>query len=674
MKPSEILIDKLVPANKAKQFATRDIFTGEDLLNFLPRDYSDRSQLTGIQIDQESTVLVDLKKVDYKYGGGKQYIVGNGFLAGGETPVVIKWWNTYIYEQLKELAGKRIMVSGKVTYSTYSKCFEFSSPKEWTDDLENGLKIYPRYLTIKGMSAAYHAEVLERVFAEAGKLEEVAPPELCRKYDLMPYDDAMRELHYPSSQEQLQKAKNRLIWNDLFYYASRVELDYTEMALGSPFQFHFLQKYAAARDALPFRLTADQDKTLDAILATVRSGMRVNALIQGDVGSGKTIIAFLLMIAAAENGYQAALMAPTQILAKQHYEDLKKIAEKLGFEVGFVSGLKMKKAEQQKLEDGLSSGRIRLIVGTQALLSAGITFSKLALVITDEEHRYGVEQRETLTQKAAMGVHVVSMSATPIPRTLAQSIYGSRLSVYAVKTKPAGRKPVVTGIAQDMDRVYNYIYNEVESGHQIYIICPLVTENEKVQGLLSVEECQEQYSQVLAPYGVRIGSVSGKTKKKDAQAVLDAFAAGEIDVLVSTTLVEVGVNVPNATGIIIHNAERYGLAQLHQLRGRVGRSSLESVCCLISSDPANARLNVLCQTNDGFEIAEADLSLRGAGDLIGIKQSGVEKYLSLATVHADMYSEIQQDVQNMIRQGYTCPLMDKAAADRAAGLGGEFED
>lgn len=670
-----MLLKDIVPERKAKQFASRNIYSTEDLLEFFPKAYNDRTALTGVLLDsnEESVVMVQIDTIRYRGNYKKSYIQASGKIHNENTPITILWWNDYLYEKVKDLEKKTILICGKIESYNSTSCgriLQMSNPSAWTEDIQSGLKIYPKYASIKGMSQDYHANTLEIAYKMQNPLYDPLGQDLCNKYSLMSYYDAIKQMHYPDSMELLKEAQKRILWNELFYFAMRIELDYCNMSVGSQFQFPILRYYNQVKQSLPFTLTMDQESTLNGILQTIQDGRRVNALVQGDVGSGKSIVAFLLMIAACENDYQAVLMAPTQILAHQHYEDIKKLVEPFGIDVAFVSGKKLKKAEQKQLEDGVSNGSIRLIVGTQALLSQGLEFKNLALIVTDEEHRYGVKQRESLVQKASGGVHVISMSATPIPRTLAQTLYGSRLDIYSIKTKPAGRQPVLTGLYNGMDLIYEYICKQTENHRQIYIICPLVEDNEKIENVQSVESVYAMYQKALAPYGVRIAAVTGKTKKTEASQILNDFTNGDIDVLVSTTLVEVGVNVPSAVGIIIHNAERFGLAQLHQLRGRVGRSSLPSTCCLVSDDRNNERLKVLCSTNDGFEIAEADLKLRGAGDFIGTKQSGTEKYLSMAISHSTEYQQIQAEVRAMLREGRTCPLLEKAIEDKNSGVGG----
>ena len=445
---------------------------------------------------------------------------------------------------------------------------------------------------------------------------------------------------------------------------------YRSMALGSPFALPMVVKTMGILAKLPFQLTPDQDTAFRSMLRDMQQGHRVNALIQGDVGCGKTIIAILLMLAIAENGYQAVLMAPTQILAFQHYEKLSAYAAMMGLDVAYMGGT-MGKRQRTKILDGLASGKIRLAVGTQALLTGDVQFKRLALAITDEEHKYGVVQRNALIEKAATGIHTVSMSATPIPRSLAQTIYGSRLQLYQIRTKPAGRQPVLTGIAASQERVYSFIRSVVAGGHQAYVVAPMVEQGE-IPGVLSVEELTTMYQTALGLSGITIEAVTGKNKKQEATEIMERFRSGQTKVLIATTVIEVGVDVPNATAIVIHNAERYGLSQLHQLRGRVGRGSDKSVCVLVSEDRENPRLKVMCETTDGFVVAQEDLQQRGAGDFLGIRQSGTERFLSLAIQNPELYAKAQKAAVDMLTTGISYPLLEDAIRDTLDGVGGNM--
>ena len=312
-------------------------------------------------------------------------------------------------------------------------------------------------------------------------------------------------------------------------------------------------------------------------------------------------------------------------------------------------------------------------MGTQALLTSSYQFHRLALILEDEEHKYGVLQREALVNKAAEGVHTVELSATPIPRTLALAIHGSRKQLFSIKAKPAGRQPIKTGIAKSIESVYQYLRRDITGKkHQAYVVCPMISANEKVPGVAAVEEVYLNYARALSPYGIRVAVVTGKTKKEEAAQILRDFEDNKISVLVSTTVVEVGINVPNATAMVIHNAERFGLAQLHQLRGRVGRGADPGICVLVSEERSNDRLNALCNHTDGFKIAEIDLELRGAGNFLGTQQSGTEKFLALALTHPQEYEDAQNAARKILDGGESCAVLDKAISDWHDKTGGEM--
>ena len=372
-------------------------------------------------------------------------------------------------------------------------------------------------------------------------------------------------------------------------------------------------------------------------------GNRVDARVQGDVGCGKTVVAQIAALGMAMNGYQCAVMCPTLVLAEQHFADFTKFLARFGLNAVFLHG-GMKIREEKKALAAIQSGEADVIVGTHSIFADKVKYKKLGLVIVDEEHRFGVEQREGLKQKAKDGVHNISMSATPIPRTLATTLYGEGTEIINIHTMPAGRKPVKTIVWSNENTCMESVYKQIKQGHQCYIICPLIedSDSETLAGVESVETTAQNLKAWFAKYpGVRIETISGDMKAKDVQAGIEAFAAGNADILISTTIVEVGVNIPNSTVIVIKNAERFGLAQLHQLRGRVGRSSYQSYCVLLSQDKENERLQTMASTTDGFKIAEKDLELRGTGQILGVKQSGKDVYMEMMLKYPKLYKEIR---------------------------------
>ena len=655
-----------IPKAKLAQLHRAKIFTTEDLIRFWPRKYIDRSSLTGIQEKgAESVFCMRLDKVflrDYS----KSVLEAWGTTDGTTVEIKVVWFNKpYMFHEINQMRGSYVLVCGKAVYvenAPYKPYYQVVSPEVFTHYTPSDLKIYPKYKKVKGMSDEYLISLISDAF-NWDPLTETLPKSILQKYNLLPAATMARELHNPTDDKMLESAMRRRNWDDLLYFAARIELNKRHSAAGSPYNLPDIRLMRKAQETLPFRLTEDQQATLESCIQYVRSGRRLNALIQGDVGCGKTVVAVLLMAAFAASGLQAVLMAPTQLLAQQHYEYLQSVLGPQGLTVRLVSGKKLRAKEQSALEKELAEGTCQIVVGTQALLSEKYKFKTLALIIEDEEHKYGVLQRKQLADKAAMGTHTIKMSATPIPRTLAQVIYGDDLQLYSIRTKPSGRKPTITGVARNQQAVFDFAANEIAHGHQLYVVCPMISANERVEGVASAEEVFKMYDDYFAPKGIAVAMVTGKTKKAEAEQIFANFEQNNISILVSTTVIEVGINVPNSTGIIIHNAERFGLAQLHQLRGRVGRGSTRGICVFVTEDRENMRLQAMCSSNDGFKIAELDLEQRGAGDLIGCEQSGFEHYLSLALTHPDDYAQAKEAAAYLLDNGESCKIAERAYQD-----------
>lgn len=671
-----------LPDNKLKQLIRAGFTCVEDLYSTYPKRYRDRTALTGIRLNGEETVTcVLVKSVSFHGSYGKATLVKAICIEKGTGSLIhVLWFNQhYLYEELKHFENTHMVLAGNVVFAPANygnpDHFECNTPTLFLPMDANPLRIYPEYKKVQGMSAEFYSEkCVRRAYHLLGAPQELLPQNILSQYGLIGTSDMMRSLHWPKSIPDLKAALNRKLWDDLIYFALRIELNYLGVSRGSPYNLISLQKMAAIRGALPFELTEDQASCLEESIRLIQDGRRLNALIQGDVGCGKTIISVLLMAAFAENGYQAALMAPTQILAQQHFDTLTELLSSHGFRIAMVSGQKLRKKEQAALEQGIADGTYQIVVGTQALLSANYQFRNLALVVEDEEHKYGVLQKQALTEKASAGTHMVTMTATPIPRTLARTIYGDNIQLFSIRTKPSGRLPVKTGIQNDLVRIHSFLINEIlTKGSQAYVVCPMIAPSEKVEGVATAEETFLKYKRALEqPHGIKVALVTGKTKKSDAQQILADFVQNKISVLVTTTVIEVGVNVPNANTIVIHNAERFGLAQLHQLRGRVGRGIEQGWCVMVSRDITNPRLETMCNHTDGFEVAEMDLKLRGAGDLIGNKQSGTERYLALALCHAEIYEETQKIAKQLLLEGSNCPMVSWAVEDHKNNIGGDL--
>ena len=518
-------------------------------------------------------------------------------------------------------------------------------------------RILPIYPLTRGISNNLLAGLTLRCVEEcAGQVEETLPAGLRREHALAAAEFACRNIHFPRDEEALELARRRLIFEELFCLACGMALLRTgrTCAEGVPFSTPPVEEFLAL---LPFSLTAAQRRAMEEVAADTASGAPMNRLVQGDVGSGKTMVAAYGAWLAAKNGGQCALMAPTELLAEQHFRSLAPLLGRAGVRVGLLTGSVKGKARKE-LYAALAAGEVDLVVGTHALLSEGVAFSNLALAITDEQHRFGVAQRAALAAKAGRTPHVLVMSATPIPRTLALIIYGD-LEVSVIDELPPGRTPVETYVVGEdkRQRMYRFVRKLVGQGRQAYLVCPAVEEGEESpgepggEGLKAAVPYAEHLKSEVFP-DLRVGLVHGKMKARDKDAAMTAFAAGELDVLVSTTVIEVGVDVPNAALMVVENADRFGLSQLHQLRGRVGRGKHQSYCVLMTSThsaESRERLRVLAKTADGFRIAEEDLKLRGPGDFFGQRQHGLPQ-LGIADLAADMrvLKEAQQAAQALL--------------------------
>ena len=498
--------------------------------------------------------------------------------------------------------------------------------------------ILPVYALTHGISNNLLAGLARRCVDEcAGQLEEVLPGPLRREHALAAAEFACRNIHFPRDEEALELARRRLIFEELFYLTCGMALLRTrrDEAAGVPFAIPPVEEFLAL---LPFPLTGAQRRVMDEIAADVSAGPPMNRLVQGDVGSGKTMVAAYGAWLAAKNGRQCALMAPTELLAEQHFRSLAPLLEQASLRVGLLTGAVKGRARKELLA-ALAAGELDLLIGTHALLSEGVDYAELGLVITDEQHRFGVAQRAALSAKARRPPHVLVLSATPIPRTLSLVIYGD-LDVSVIDELPPGRTPVQTFVVGEdkRQRMYGFVRKLVGEGRQAYIVCPAVEEGEDEGAGLKAATTYAQGLQTEVFPDLRVGLVHGKMKPREKDAVMTAFAGGELDVLVSTTVIEVGVDVPNAALMVVENADRFGLSQLHQLRGRVGRGKHQSYCVLVTSTrnpDSRARLKVLTKTTDGFQIAEEDLKLRGPGDFFGQRQHGLPQ-LRIADLAGDM--------------------------------------
>ena len=548
------------------------------------------------------------------------------------------------------MQGEDVYVGGSLSYSEEYRKYQINNPIVFTQDKDKAFGIYPVYSSIKGMSMDYLASSIETALSVVDKTDKYEAKVLS-DFKLVGQDDLYRCIHKPNSPEDVKKAKLRLIFEELYDFAYQTELDYVRSSLTSPYLIRKTDVLDGFLSGLSYSLTDDQAGTLKEILDISKDGKRINALIQGDVGCGKTIVAVCLMIAFAENGYQSVLLAPTSVLAEQHYLEIKEYCEKLGFECAYlVNGLTAR--ERKKNLKKIESGEALFIVGTHSVLSDEVVYNKLGLVITDEEHRFGVSQREHLLSDD--NIHSVTMSATPIPRSLGLTMYGKNMNIYTIKTMPNGRKKVKTQIYHNNQLEFEFIRQQIEAGRQAYIVCAMKEDKsednkDKSVKIESVDELKEMADTYLSAYGIKSEVLTGSTDKNEKVNILARFNNNETQILIATTVVEVGVNNPNASVIVIRNAERFGLATLHQLRGRVGRGSYQSYCLLDSEERDNDRLKVIEETNDGFVVAQKDLEQRGSGDFIGTKQSGENKCAMLMLAYPKYYQSIERYVEAKVK-------------------------
>ncbi|MBR2851478.1 MAG: ATP-dependent DNA helicase RecG, partial [Anaerotignum sp.] len=548
--------------------------------------------------------------------------------------VGVLWYNQpYMKNSLK--IGEWYLFSGKLQKKYGRK--EILSPEvERIGENFAGGRILPVYPASEGISQKMLRNLMEEALSRmSGGMREELPLWLRKEYKLAERNFAIENIHFPKTEQGFYDARRRLVFEELFVL--QTALFQLKNTLEDSGEGIVLKKKKALQEAealLPFALTNAQKRVLKEMEKDMTSGKIMNRLVQGDVGSGKTAVAMVAAYWAIQNGYQATIMAPTEVLANQHFEAFKTIFEPAGIKVVLLTGSLKAKEKREALEQ-VKSGEAQMIVGTHAVIQKGVEYRKLGLAITDEQHRFGVRQRSTLADKGE-NVHTLVMTATPIPRTLALILYGD-LDISIIDELPPGRQKIDTSAVDSRyhQRIYTFIQKHVKEGRQAYVICPMIEENEKLE-VQNVLDYTEELTKELPE--CRVACVHGKMKAKEKQEIMDGFAAGKIDVLVSTTVIEVGINVPNATIMLIENAERFGLAQLHQLRGRVGRGSEKSYCILVSDTKtkvAKERMKTMTESEDGFIISEKDLKLRGPGEFFGIRQHGLPE-LKIADLYKDM--------------------------------------
>lgn len=639
----------------AKLFEKIAVYTVRDLLDHFPRDYEEfGSPLKAAKAPLNLPVTLELTVLSgFQWKKVRQLSIGTGMAADDTGRVSITFFNApYLKNVIK--SGGVYLMRGKLKMER--GMLHMDQPKLYTHEEYRKItgSLQPRYGLTFGLTNHTVAKAMKQALCAVND-GEYLPDEIIREYQLISRREAYQGIHFPKSGEELLRARKRLSFDEFFLFLIRLRMlkEENEDQLSS---YPMIETADAGRlmEALPYRLTDAQLRVWEEIKADLVSGKSMNRLVQGDVGSGKTILAFLSLLMTVSNGYQGALMAPTEILARQHYEQMTEMTERyhLPFHPVLLTG-SVSASRRKKLYDRIESGDANVVIGTHALIQEKVSYRKLALVITDEQHRFGVKQRETLSDKGGHA-HVLVMSATPIPRTLAIILYGD-LRLSAVDELPSGRLPIKNCVVNTgyRKKAYEFIEKEVGNGHQAYVVCPMADAGEETEMIENVVDYSAKLKNELSGR-IHVEYLHGKMKPAEKNRIMEEFSAGNIDVLVSTTVVEVGVNVPNATVMVVENAERFGLAQLHQLRGRIGRGKAQSYCIFISgndSQRAMDRLKILNCSNDGFYIAEEDLKLRGPGDLFGIRQSGVMEF-KIADIYQDstLLKKISSTVDRILRE------------------------
>ena len=635
---------------RKKEILSRElgIRTYRDLLEYFPYKYVDRTKVYLISELSPDMPFIQIKGRIIRFeetetGKRRKRVIAH--FTDGHGICDLVWFNgtKYVYQNYQ--LNREYVVFGKP--AVFNGRFQFSHPD--IDDAAqlqlNDMGMQPFYITTEKMKkAGITSRAMEKLTKTLiGKLseplEETLPPFITSHLHLISRDAALRKIHYPRSVDDTQRARVRLKFEELFYvqlnilrYASdhrRKYRGYIFNRIGAQFNWFYTHNLA-------FELTGAQKRVMHEIRADMAGGRQMNRLLQGDVGSGKTLVALMSMLIAIDNGYQACMMAPTEILAEQHLQTLRDFLKGMNLRIELLTGI-VKGKRRREVLDGLMDGSIHIVVGTHALLEDKVQFHRLGMAVVDEQHRFGVAQRARLWSKSENPPHILVMTATPIPRTLAMTIYGD-LDVSVIDELPPGRKPIQTLHKYDdqMPILYNGIRQQIRLGRQVYIVYPLIKESERMD-LKNLEDGFSALCDIFPEF--RLSKVHGKMKDKEKEAEMQKFVSGQTQILVATTVIEVGVNVPNASVMVILDAQRFGLSQLHQLRGRVGRGADQSYCILVTSHrltkETSRRIDIMCETNDGFEIAEADLKLRGPGDLEGTQQSGIAFDLKIADIARD---------------------------------------
>ncbi len=634
----------------AKDLATLGLHTVGDLLQYYPRTYNDYSVVTPIRALRPGTVTIEaeINQLRGRYVRRGMHIT-EAVVSDKTDSVKLIWFNQP-YREKSLQKNIRYFFSGQ--FGLHYRTMSIISPtsEKVSDFPVHTARIVPVYSENKQVSSSQLRKLLRQAITQI-QLSETLPRTICQQHKLLSRHQAVKIMHFPTSSDEVAAAQYRLGFEEVFSLTLAALLNkqanQLDDALAVPFNKDLAQRFVKA---LPFNLTNDQRRVVWQIYQDLSRKVPMNRLVEGDVGSGKTVVATMAALMAMEQNFQVAFMAPTELLARQHAETIHTMLEPLGFagRVSLLTG-SMSKTRRQIALRHIKDGQVRFIIGTHALIEDVVKLPRLGLAIVDEQHRFGVEQRKKLQAKAGHAVHVLNMTATPIPRSLALTLYGE-LDISLLQEKPKNRKPILTTIVSSTQRdaLYSKIDSEIEKGRQVFVVCPLVSESTTLEHVRSASEVYQELSKNQLKHR-RLGLLYGKLKSEDKARVMQQFAEGELDVLVATTVVEVGVDVPNATVMIVENAERFGLAQLHQLRGRVGRSQHQGYCYLLTqSQPITKRLRALASSQNGFRLAELDLELRGPGAIYGIMQHGQLDLRIAKLTDTKLIADARQSAQDFI--------------------------
>lgn len=644
-----------IPQAKINQLKKKGLDTLEDVSTYLPKKYIDnRTPKLFCELEDGKNAIIIGKVKEIRPNYSKNYVKVT-VIDEKKNQMDLLWFGDVDIER-RLIYDKKYAFWGVVKRNEYMGTLQMINPT-FSSDINSSLKILPVYSKVPGMAEKY----LEKCIKNACELvdkEDYLEESVLQDFSVVNFREYIRCMHRPKNSSDIKNVGRRYIFDELFKlafvlgYENRGKKAITTVSCPKN---ETLQPFL---DSLPFDLTkgeGGQKEVIDAIFNKLNGTTVSRSLVQGDVGCGKTVIAIACMLLMAENGYQSVLMAPTNVLALQHYEEVCKFLRGFDFcKPALLTG-KLKAAEKKSVLKKIEDGEVNIIIGTHAVITDNIKFNNLGLNIVDEEHRFGVKQRKTIDEKKGGSVHCISMSATPIPRSLGVSLYGDGIDIYSITKMPKGRLKTRTVIESNKKKIYAFIKKQVEKGRQAYVVCPLITESksERLEDVLSVEEVHAEMKKYFSKEkNIKIGIITGKMKKAQVEEKINAFKENKINIMVATTIVEVGVNVPNSTVMLVQNAERFGLAQLHQLRGRVGRGDAQAYCVLSTPKENIERLNILTKTTNGFEIAEEDIKIRGMGDFIGTAQSGMYKSVMFMIKFPSLFLKIKTSVKEILDTKY----------------------